>query len=80
MTTQEKTNLILKLTNKIEEDKNDWLDWYKEILEDSEDKLETKEDKLDYLDDIEFNGAYENLAYSQGYIQGLQTAIREIEK
>jgi hypothetical protein len=72
--------VINKLEKLIEEDRNDWVEWYKDVLSDSADKLETKEDKLDYLDEIEFNGDYENLAYSQGYIQGLQTAIRELQK
>jgi hypothetical protein len=70
---------IIKINKIIKEEQKDMLNWYKNIIDDSSDKLTTKDQKIAYLEDIEQNDDYENLAYSQGFLQGLKTAIRLLE-
>jgi len=73
-------NIRKKIANLIKEDKKDWIEWYKEVLEDGfNDGIEKYEDdkqKIEYLESVEGNGSYDELFYSQGYIQGLKTALR----
>ena len=75
-----KKRLLKRLNEEVKEDTNDWLDWYKNILKDSPDKLRTKKAKIEYLGEVETSDEYGNLAWSQGFVSGLLTAISIIKK
>lgn len=74
-------NIRKQIANLIKEEKNDWLEWYQGIIADRLDEnLKTDKDKIEYLEELEGDGDYENLMYSQGYVQGLKASLSLLNK